>query len=316
MTCSRCGASSSDGSAYCANCGAPLGAGAAAPAAAETRTFVEPRKRPWLVTLLAVIKFVQAALFLPLAIALGSTAAQSGHGMAFGIACGLGVIALGAAVCGYGLLRLEPYGRYLQIAFSIISLIEIPIQTVISALILVYMFQRGARVLFSRTPVAELSPDDAAALQRVQQPNVAALAIAVSACALLFVMWIGIVAAIAIPNLLNAIDRGEQKRTMADLRSIGTAIESYAVDNNAYPAAQTIEGLRDAVQPAYIKALPLTDGWGHPFRIEASPAAYTVWSAGKDGRGADCSPAMTVQLNDEICFANGQFVRYPSGSQH
>ena len=49
---------------------------------------------------------------------------------------------------------------------------------------------------------------------------------------LIVVAIIGIIAAIAIPNLLNAIDRGKQKRTMADLRSVGTAIESYSIDNN------------------------------------------------------------------------------------
>ncbi|NIM01008.1 MAG: prepilin-type N-terminal cleavage/methylation domain-containing protein, partial [Acidobacteria bacterium] len=52
---------------------------------------------------------------------------------------------------------------------------------------------------------------------------------------LIVVAIIGIIAAIAIPNLLNAIDRGKQKRTMADLRSIGTAVEEYSVDNTVYP---------------------------------------------------------------------------------
>ncbi|PYT07794.1 MAG: hypothetical protein DMF49_07090 [Acidobacteria bacterium] len=46
---------------------------------------------------------------------------------------------------------------------------------------------------------------------------------------LIVVAIIGIIAAIAIPNLLNAIDRGKQKRTMADIRSVGTAVEEYAV---------------------------------------------------------------------------------------
>ena len=36
---------------------------------------------------------------------------------------------------------------------------------------------------------------------------------------LIVVAIIGIIAAVAIPNLLNAVDRGKQKRTMADLRS-------------------------------------------------------------------------------------------------
>jgi general secretion pathway protein G len=36
---------------------------------------------------------------------------------------------------------------------------------------------------------------------------------------LIVVAIIGIIAAIAIPNLLNAIDRGKQKRSMADIRT-------------------------------------------------------------------------------------------------
>jgi len=41
---------------------------------------------------------------------------------------------------------------------------------------------------------------------------------------------LGILAAIAIPNLLTAMQRAKQKRTMADIRSIATAVDSYASD--------------------------------------------------------------------------------------
>ena len=54
---------------------------------------------------------------------------------------------------------------------------------------------------------------------------------------LIVIAIIGILAAIAIPNLLNAVQRGKQKRTMSDMRALATAIEAYAVDNNNYPAA-------------------------------------------------------------------------------
>jgi prepilin-type N-terminal cleavage/methylation domain-containing protein len=57
---------------------------------------------------------------------------------------------------------------------------------------------------------------------------------------LIVVAIIGIIAAIAIPNLLNAIDRGKQKRSMADMRSIGTAVESYSVDVNFYPISTSM----------------------------------------------------------------------------
>ena len=45
---------------------------------------------------------------------------------------------------------------------------------------------------------------------------------------LIVIAIIGILAAIAIPNLLNAVQRGKQKRTMSDMRALSTAIEAFA----------------------------------------------------------------------------------------
>ena len=54
---------------------------------------------------------------------------------------------------------------------------------------------------------------------------------------LIVIAIIGILAAIAIPNLLNAVQRGKQKRTMADMKALAVALEAYKVDNSVYPAA-------------------------------------------------------------------------------
>src|SRR5881394_1459541 len=54
---------------------------------------------------------------------------------------------------------------------------------------------------------------------------------------LIVVAIIGILAAIAIPNLLTAMQRSKQKRTMADMRTIATAWEARATDVNRYNAA-------------------------------------------------------------------------------
>src|SRR3990172_13018042 len=107
---------------------------------------------------------------------------------------------------------------------------------------------------------------------------------------LIVVAIIGIIAAIAIPNLLNAIQRGRQKRTMADMRSIGTSVEAYAVDNNEYPVdASDVTNITDEVEPRYIKKLPTEDAWGGIFDYISSPAdspqVYTIESEGKDGSG-------------------------------
>jgi type II secretion system protein G len=132
---------------------------------------------------------------------------------------------------------------------------------------------------------------------------------------LIVVAIIGIIAAIAIPNLLNAIDRGKQKRTMADLRSIGTAVESYAVDANVYPVAADAATLQTTVQPVYIKTMPLNDGWSNTFQVDSITTQYTLYSFGKDGAGTSCAQGVTQTFIDQICFVNGQFLRYPEGIQ-
>lgn len=51
---------------------------------------------------------------------------------------------------------------------------------------------------------------------------------------LIVVAIIAILAAIAVPNFLEAQVRSKVSRTMADMRSIATALESYAIDNSGY----------------------------------------------------------------------------------
>jgi prepilin-type N-terminal cleavage/methylation domain-containing protein len=52
---------------------------------------------------------------------------------------------------------------------------------------------------------------------------------------LIVVAIIAILAAIAVPNFLEAQVRSKVSRAKADLRSIATGLESYRVDNNGYP---------------------------------------------------------------------------------
>jgi len=52
---------------------------------------------------------------------------------------------------------------------------------------------------------------------------------------LIVVAIIAILAAIAVPNFLEAQTRSKVSRLRADMRSLATAMESYAVDNNRYP---------------------------------------------------------------------------------
>ena len=139
---------------------------------------------------------------------------------------------------------------------------------------------------------------------------------------LIVVAIIGIIAAIAIPNLLNAIDRGKQKRTMADIRSIGTACEEYSIDNNFYPvqtsqAAVGGGGAVDSVlEPTYIKVVPDNDGWNRAIMYGSATGgtAYTIRSFGKDGT-KNGTTGQTNNFACDIIFQDGQFVAWPQGIQ-
>ncbi len=136
---------------------------------------------------------------------------------------------------------------------------------------------------------------------------------------LIVVAIIGIIAAIAIPNLLNAIDRAKQKRSMADLRSIATATESYAIDYNRYPTSRSgavAAGASGTIMPIYIKQVPPNDGWGNTLQWEtdANGTTYTVESYGKDGI-SDASSGGRTNFNDDITFVDGSFTSWPEGAQ-
>ncbi len=135
---------------------------------------------------------------------------------------------------------------------------------------------------------------------------------------LIVVAIIGIIAAIAIPNLLNAINRGRQKRTMADLRTVGTALGLYQVDWSQFPDAQsTTAALRTFLEPTYVQRVPDTDGWNHAWYIDTYATGYTIGSGGKDDSysGVAGNGGRKTDFDDDIVFSDGQFIQWPEGLQ-
>jgi type II secretion system protein G len=72
---------------------------------------------------------------------------------------------------------------------------------------------------------------------------------------LIVVAIIGILAAIAVPNFLNAQIRAKLARAQSDIKSLELAINSYRVDNNAFPICHTGSAWID---PHYLRFIPLT----------------------------------------------------------
>jgi len=73
---------------------------------------------------------------------------------------------------------------------------------------------------------------------------------------LIVVAIIAILAAIAVPNFLEAQVRSKASRVKADLRSLATAIESYYVDNNAYPATDSSDPAGNPTEGYGINLVP------------------------------------------------------------
>jgi prepilin-type N-terminal cleavage/methylation domain-containing protein len=57
---------------------------------------------------------------------------------------------------------------------------------------------------------------------------------------LIVVAIIAILAAIAVPNFLEAQTRAKVSRAKSDMRTLATALESYYVDNNNYVPSSTV----------------------------------------------------------------------------
>ncbi len=162
---------------------------------------------------------------------------------------------------------------------------------------------------------------------------------------LIVVAIIGIIAAILIPNLLDALQKAKQKRTVGDIRAIGTAWFSWLTDQVGTAAAGTAntydyDGLGTPLTSAallgmlfqstsmfYIQVVPTNDGWGNPFDYRWSGNALSaqvigICSEGRDGgTSSGCTGTFTMgpfnatKYDEDIVWADGFFIRYPAGAK-
>jgi len=140
---------------------------------------------------------------------------------------------------------------------------------------------------------------------------------------------IGLIAAIAVPEVMRALDTVRQKKTMTDLTEWGVAMNAYMVDYGFFPYLPG--GIDSPVGPGVfiydmfqekrylIKALYL-DGWNHNFRYTPGGidmrtcAGYTIASSGKGGTVDPIIPVFTC-FQCDIRLRKGQFISKPEGKQ-
>ena len=124
--------------------------------------------------------------------------------------------------------------------------------------------------------------------------------IAIVSAVFVFIIILGIVAALFIPNFLTATQKAKHKSTMAEIAVISTAIASYLIDNGTVPTQDgeydTGSNFYDALSPTYVVDLPIYDPWGNNVLVFCGAACdgkygitssrmddFLVVSLGQDG---------------------------------
>lgn len=153
---------------------------------------------------------------------------------------------------------------------------------------------------------------------------------------LIVVAIIGIIAALLIPNFLDALQKAKQKRTVADERNVGTAMMSWLTDQVGAAAAGTSNtqwdssgysskgfgSVANVLVPQYIQQVPENDGWGNPFDYFLNTSTFAssimaIVSGGRDGAATTSYTAgafFPTDYDQDIVWADGFFVRWPQGN--
>ena len=152
---------------------------------------------------------------------------------------------------------------------------------------------------------------------------------------LIVVAIIGIIASMLIPNMLDAMQKTKQKRTMADCRLLGGAMMGWLTDQVGAAAAgaqsTSIDlatyssispaNLSSKLMPTYIQAIPAYDGWKRPYDLyldTVPPIDEHVMGIRSAGEGGvvegDVYTSGSFEPTDyqrDIVWVDGFFVRWP-----
>jgi type II secretory pathway pseudopilin PulG len=319
MVCSRCGSPIAPGARWCGKCGQTVGGSAL--------TAPKSLERPGVITLLAILHFCSALLFIPsgLCVMLSPPSAMKASIIPLGF-IGLITLVLGLAhaAAGWGLWRLLPWGRTVALVLAGLSLFAIPVGTIIGSLLLYYFTRPGIAALFSGRSPSQFTQQELASIKGLTGVGTV-VAVVVGILALVAVA--GIVAAIAVPNLLTASERARQHRTMDDMRTINVALDKYYDDKHGYPMVANIDALAGQLEPKYMEKVPRLDGWSHDFRYYGSTCGgntcgnFVLASGGKDGVfEVETLPEYTkkppsTKFDADIVLANGEWLRAPELSK-
>lgn len=101
---------------------------------------------------------------------------------------------------------------------------------------------------------------------------------------LVVITILGILAAVAVQNVMQHIEKARREATRLSITEIYKACQIYAMDHNGkFP--DSIENLTQATDKAepLLEANNITDAWGTPFQFSKNGKKIKITSAGPDG---------------------------------
>ena len=170
---------------------------------------------------------------------------------------------------------------------------------------------------------------------------------------LIVVVILLIVASILIPNLIDAMHKAKQKKTMAEMKILGDAFMSWHIDQAGAASAgasktraystddfESVDpaSMADLLEPRYVQKVPETDAWGNEFGFYVS-ACCTMTKGEKFGLSCPISCTNTLMLvscgmdhdcdagayepgtfdsrdhTEDLVWLDGYFLRRPGGAE-
>ena len=151
---------------------------------------------------------------------------------------------------------------------------------------------------------------------------------------LIVIAVIGIIAALIVPNFLDALQKAKQKRSMGDIKIVGTAMMAWLTDQAGGAAAAgqvtvdlstipaiTPAALETELAPHYIQEIPEEDAWHHSYDFHlnvADPEGHLILAArslGRDGQpeGNEYTAGAfePTDYDRDLVWVDGGFIRWP-----
>jgi general secretion pathway protein G len=131
---------------------------------------------------------------------------------------------------------------------------------------------------------------------------------------------IGLIVAIAVPNLVNAIQRGRQTRTVGDIKGLSTGLALYQQDYAKFPVSTDyteISTFATDLAPYLGEGIASIDGWQRAFQYKSDGDNYTLVSFALNGVADEpWVQGITQYFDDDIVVQDGEFWQVPQGTQN